>query len=147
MHCCSIGRAVMSQIFASSSYRTIVAQTEDQRSCNECWIMLEIHDWKRFLQQKPDRADLLFAAAGWLMTAPGTPVVYYGIEQGFNGVCQSQPRNCGDACESIEHTCQAGDSDTLKRQDMFASEPWRLGSVVPEIKYAKHWSNYAKTFR
>src|SRR3989338_4378056 len=77
-------------------------------------------------------------ALSYLLTAPGTPIIYYGQEQGFNQNCNFQNMNTGDATSDISQTCQtinsdnAGD-DVLKRQDMFIGSGWRLGSAVPAI--------------
>lgn len=115
------------------------------------WNVLEIHDWVRYLAPIPDRSDLLKAGVAWLMTAPGSPVLYYGVEQGFNGHCPASfdvgSENATDAIESIcgsmachysdypwdmeHHECHS--DDALNRQDMFLSGPWRLGSLVPAV--------------
>ena len=109
--------------------------SQDEAPCNECWTMLEIHDWTRFLVGAPARLDLLLSALAYLLLSPGTPIVYYGLEQGFNGNCPEPSRihNCGSATSSIEALCASGGDDSLKRQDMFASGPWRLRSAVPAV--------------
>ena len=98
----------------------------------ECWNLLEIHDWPRFLASAPNRTDLLMSGLGYLFTAPGVPIVYYGLEQGFNGNCGPLQPSCGAAKASVAATCASGD-DSLKRQDMFASGPWRLESSVADV--------------
>jgi glycosidase len=113
------------------------AQTlsQDEAPCNECWTMLEIHDWTRFLAAAPTRADLLLAGLAYLLLSPGTPIIYYGLEQGFNGNCPEPAliRKCGPATAGIEALCDGGSDDSLKRQDMFASGPWRLRSAVAAV--------------
>jgi glycosidase len=69
-----------------------------------------------------------------LATAPGIPVIYYGMEQGFNGACPSVSRDVGDAHREIEQVCNDGASHERYRQDMFLKGPWRLGSTVPEVQ-------------
>lgn len=62
----------------------------------------------------------------------GTTVLYYGMEQGFNGDCHFNNMNAGAATSSIQGVCSSG-SDATYRQNMFIGSGWRLGSTVPAI--------------
>jgi glycosidase len=116
--------------FASDYYNTIAGQNDYRLS----WTHLEIHDWPRFLQTQPGNLQSAQAAAGYLFTAPGQPIIWMGFEQGFNQNCRLNGAvNTGDAFSSIASLCAQGSDDTLKRQDMFSGGPWRLGSAVPAI--------------
>ena len=132
---CNRPSADVAKYFNSQDYKTIIAQTLSQVQCNECFTLLEIHDWTRFLSSNMDRIDLLMSGFGYLLTAPGIPIIYYGMEQGFNGNCPSVDHmNAGDATTNIEKECQqSSNSDALKRQDMFQSGVWRLQSSVKSI--------------
>jgi len=142
---CFNNSAIIQEWFSSEGYDDITV--EGARPTN-MWTLLEIHDWVRFLTEIPDRADLLQTGVAWLMTTPGAPVLYYGVEQGFNGHCPAHiDVGSENATGIIEAVCasthcevhpktQTEDchsEDSLKRQDMFASGPWRLGSAVPEV--------------
>ena len=116
--------------FDSSYYKTITGEADYRLS----WTHLEIHDWPRYLQTQPNNIGSAQAAAAYLMTAPGQPIIWMGFEQGFNQACRLQGYvNAGDATSSISSLCNAGSDDTLKRQDMFIGGPWRLGSAIPAI--------------
>eukprot|EP00425_Heterocapsa_triquetra_P036529 CAMPEP_0195068500 /NCGR_PEP_ID=MMETSP0448-20130528/13191_1 /TAXON_ID=66468 /ORGANISM="Heterocapsa triquestra, Strain CCMP 448" /LENGTH=754 /DNA_ID=CAMNT_0040100031 /DNA_START=81 /DNA_END=2344 /DNA_ORIENTATION=+ len=145
---CFNNSAIVQGYFASEAYNVIL---RDHVRPQELWTLLEIHDWVRFLTEIPDRSDLLITAVAWLMTSPGSPVIYYGLEQGFNGHCPSISIDaesesatnisiieavcgsvrCGYSPETHTEDCSAEDS--LKRQDMFASGPWRLRSAVRSL--------------
>eukprot|EP00013_Stygamoeba_regulata_P005545 CAMPEP_0177639788 /NCGR_PEP_ID=MMETSP0447-20121125/6205_1 /TAXON_ID=0 /ORGANISM="Stygamoeba regulata, Strain BSH-02190019" /LENGTH=714 /DNA_ID=CAMNT_0019141833 /DNA_START=57 /DNA_END=2201 /DNA_ORIENTATION=+ len=119
--------AALPAAYTSDNYNTIAGQADPRLS----WTLLEIHDWPRFIHD--DAADPGKVKAGLvaLLTSPGQPIIYYGLEQGFNGNCGGTI-NAGDATATIKQTCQAN-SDACFRQDMFQSGPWRLRSAVPEI--------------
>ena len=107
------GAAAVRDYYASEAFRTVAAQGDTNLLLN----FLDSHDWPRFahpVAEDPWKSKL---AVGYLNTTPGIPVYYYGVEQGFNGVCRSN-------CE--------GPEDAQYRQDMFMG-PWRLGSTVPQI--------------
>ena len=130
---CQRPSADVAKYYDSKARKTIEAQTLTQVACNECFTLIEIHDWTRFLSSDLDRTDLLMAGFGYLLTAPGIPIIYYGMEQGFNGNCPSNI-NAGDATHNIENECQqSSNSDALKRQDFFQSGVWRLRSSVDSI--------------
>jgi len=122
--------------FKSSAYSKLIGQTVSMKDCFECWTMLEIHDWPRFLRENPRDSGKLMAGLAFLLTAPGAPILYYGVEQGFNGNCGDQI-NAGPASDSIRSTC-GGSDDSLKRQDFFPSGPWLLGSADPAIDSQKY---------
>ena len=95
------------------------------------WNVLEIHDWPRFAQT--GSRWQLEAALAYLMTTYGTPVLYYGVEQGLSGNCHWDKMNVPDGgMQSVKNVCSGWDHPRY-RQDMFLEGPWRLGSVVPEI--------------
>ena len=116
--------------FSSAYYQTIAAQSNPLFS----WNVLEIHDWPRFLIQPFDkhyRRGIL--AYVYLATASGTPLLYYGQEQGFNQL--GNPNNIkvnSDEAYQEMVSVFGSTNDALKRQDMFMG-PWRLGSAVSEI--------------
>ena len=124
----------VAKYYDSADFKTIVAQTLGMTQCTDsCFTLLEIHDWPRFLSANPNRGDLIVSGLAYLLTAPGVPIIYYGLEQGFNGNCPST-LHAGSANPSIAQTCQqSSGSDSLKRQDMFVSGPWRLNSAIQEI--------------
>ena len=101
------------------------------------WNLIEIHDWPRFLVTSRDGYRYR-AALGYLMTTQGTPIIYYGMEQGLDGQCHLDRTTVTDSNtrRDIENVCHASDFNNhgRYRQDMFASGPWRLGSIVPEIE-------------
>lgn len=76
-------------------------------------------------------------------------MLYYGIEQGFNGNCPAQIDIAqASSSASISSVCEKGalegygeHPDALKRQDMFMGGPWRLGSSVPEVDRTARISN------
>lgn len=113
-----------------------------QADTRENWNVLEIHDWPRFLlfakgtkEENQERYEA-FNALGHLLTAPGVPVLYYGIEQGLNGDCHADKVTvAGGARRGIDRVCARTDfgNHARYRQDMFAGGPWRLGSVMPSI--------------
>lgn len=102
--------------------------------------MIEIHDWPRFVVRSGN-GNKLFNALGYLLTTTGTPVLYYGVEQGFNGACpgddkidlsSSAKTNVKDICNRTDFS---GEAHPKYRQDMFASGPWRLGSWESSIDH------------
>lgn len=106
------------------------------------WNVLEIHDWPRFLlyakgahASDPNSYEA-YNGLGHLLTAPGVPVLYYGIEQGLNGDCHADKITVGPAARAeIDAVCARDDfsNHVRYRQNMFSSGVWRLGSVVPSI--------------
>lgn len=107
-----------------------IANSGDSRAN---WNMIEIHDWPRFLV-RAGNGNKLFNALGYLLTTSGTPVLYYGVEQGFNGTCPSDQKitlssgardNVKDICGRTDFS---GEAHPKYRQDMFTTGPWRLGS-------------------
>jgi len=130
--------------FSSWAHEILMAQVLPQRGAEpdaHLWTVVELHDWPRFLGLYPNRTDMLMAAVAWLLTAPGAPILYYGVEQGYNGNCPSQiDIDNASVADSIRQVCETGvqekygsHPDSLKRQDMFASGPWLLGSSVEEV--------------
>eukprot|EP00928_Gymnodinium_smaydae_P072790 TRINITY_DN56088_c0_g1_i1.p1 TRINITY_DN56088_c0_g1~~TRINITY_DN56088_c0_g1_i1.p1 ORF type:complete len:744 (-),score=107.98 TRINITY_DN56088_c0_g1_i1:258-2423(-) len=123
----------VAKYYDSDDYRVVMGQArlngQDLSTVEgSMWSVLEIHDWPRFLSQDPQRTDLAIAGLAWLFTATGVPVVYYGLEQGFNGNCPGNI-DAGKATDAIRTLCQGGSDDSLKRQDMFLSGPWKLLSA------------------
>jgi len=126
-------------------YSMVMAQLSDLKTKvhlpdaighSELWTALELHDWPRLLTDFPSRADLSSIEQTWLMTAPGTPVIYAGLEQGFNGNCPHFDTKNDTWNQGIGKYCANGyvnmRYDAPKRQDMFFG-PWRLASAVPQI--------------
>jgi MYXO-CTERM domain-containing protein len=107
------------------------------------WNMIEIHDWPRFAQSEfgGDRGRAkaqLSTALGYLLAAPGAPILYYGVEQGFDGNCGSAIGGMsGEAAAEIQGICKSFEH-TRYRQDMFVTGPFRLGSVVDPIRNLGH---------
>ena len=121
--------------------------SEAKTGCNtaENWNLIEIHDWPRFLDGNPSES-MLRAALGYLLTAHGVPVLYYGVEQGLDGICSltgnsmiSDPERAGVNRICLSDPNSFDDSAHPRhRQDMFVTGPWRLGSVRPEIQRLAH---------
>lgn len=122
----------LASYFNSDYYRTISGQSTD---ANLMWVHLEIPDWPRFLAGSDHEGNAVASMVGasWLLTGPGQPIIYAGFEQGFNQNCHFDSIEAGTATDSIKQLCNDGGDDSLKRQDMFAEGPWRLGSAVSEI--------------
>lgn len=101
------------------------------------WNLIEIHDWPRFAIHGEGRSQLI-AAVHYLLATKGTPVLYYGVEQGFNGNCHWDTASLPDEGvrrSVLEGTC--GDTSHMNhgryRQNMFLSGAWRLGSVETSV--------------
>eukprot|EP00727_Mastigamoeba_balamuthi_P014847 m51a1_g9989 putative alpha amylase (686) ;mRNA; r:36269-38587 len=107
--------------------QTLAAQNDARLD----WNVVEIHDWPRFAQGLSDPYKSRLAVS-MLPMVQGTPVLYYGLEQGFNGVCHWNNMNAGAATSDIQNTC-SGSGDSLHRQNMFIGSGWRLGSTVSSI--------------
>ena len=80
----------VAKYFDNQDYKTIIAQTLSQSQCNDCFTMLEIHDWTRFLSANPGNIGFLMSGLAYLLTAPGIPIIYYGLEQGLMEIVQVQ---------------------------------------------------------
>ena len=101
------------------------------------WNVLEIHDWPRFALFGAG-AKALGSAYQYLLTAKGTPVIYYGGEQGLNGDCHWDSNLIQDSNVRngmLNGMCRDGSflNHSRYRQDMFVSGTFRLGSVVNSI--------------
>ncbi|MCA2961260.1 MAG: hypothetical protein IOD12_13485 [Silvanigrellales bacterium] len=101
------------------------------------WNLIEIHDWPRFSLHGEGRSQLI-GAVQYLLATKGTPVLYYGVEQGFNGDCHWASTRIADAEVRrglLEGTCRDTShmNHSRYRQDMFLSGPWRLGSLEPSV--------------
>ena len=125
-----IGLNNIANYFSNPYYLTLAAQSNPLYN----WNVLEIHDWPRFLIQpfqKHIRRGI--QAYIYLATAQGTPLLYYGQEQGFNQLGNPNNVHAGND-ENYAEMLQvfASSNDALKRQDMFMG-PWRLGSAVSSI--------------
>lgn len=115
--------------FFRSSYFSDIASQNDHRLN---WNLLEIHDWPRFASTDKHNSERLILGLAYLSFAEGPPVIYYGMEQGFNGDCHFDKMKVGSAVQQIQAKCQ-GYSHALYRQDMFMGGMTRLGSTVDEI--------------
>ncbi len=96
------------------------------------WNLLEIHDWPRFVSHDPTSPERSALGLSYLAMAEGAPIIYYGMEQGFNGDCHFNNMNAGRANSEIQRECK-GSSHTLYRQDMFMGGMYRLGSTIGSI--------------
>ncbi len=96
------------------------------------WNLLEIHDWPRFASHNKSSIAKSILGVSYLAFAEGAPIIYYGMEQGFNGDCHYDSINVGPVADDIKSQC-GGHSHSLFRQDMFLGGMARLGSTVPEI--------------
>ena len=127
--------------FNSNDYNLIAGQNNYSYS----WTLCEIHDWPRFLNSIPSDWSVSIMAAAYLLTSQGMPIIYYGFEQGFNGVCnENNIKNVGNAYQDIINLCNSGNDDSLKRQDMFLYSPWRLSSAINSINdlsYIGSWEH------
>jgi len=119
----------LSAYFTSDDYNTLAGQNDVRL----LWTHLEIHDWPRFLNPMPSNYGKGIAGLSYLLTMEGMPIIEYGLEQGFNGVCNLNNVNAGTATLSIQQYCNTPGSDSTYRQDMFLSSPWRLGSAISYI--------------
>jgi hypothetical protein len=97
----------------------------------------------------PKKVSFAKVGFGWLLTAPGQPIIYYGQEQGFNSKCpDSNQINAGsdDANKELLKICgDLNDHPLLHshnfhpfyRQDMYEGGPFRLGSAVDTLDAKK----------
>jgi glycosidase len=125
--------------FQSDDYNTLAGQADYRMS----WTLLEIHDWPRYIHDDSGDEAKVRVGACHLLTMAGTPIIYYGLEQGFNGNC-GEVKNCGDSssCDFIRSAC-GRNADSCFRQDMFYASPWRLRSAVPSVdalQYVGVWN-------
>jgi glycosidase len=129
--------------YNSDNYHTIAGQADPRLS----WTLLAIHDWPRFLVADRQQGAKSVSGAAYLLTAPGTPIIWQGIEQGMNQDCLfDSMHSLGNATASVQQMCEQGGADELKRQDMMANGPWRLGSAVGSIQaqaYIGPWRHVA----
>jgi glycosidase len=115
--------------FSGSDFATVAGQIDDPKVF---WTLLEIHDWPRFLQDTPTDGGRAYVGLGYMLSMQGMPIIYYGLEQGFNGNCDYGKISAGSGSDAIRSSC-SGSGDARKRQDMFMSGPYRLQSAIPEI--------------
>lgn len=141
---CEEVSSTIKDYFSSFARRVLLKESVPQPGAEkdaQLWTCIELHDWPRFLGIMPDKVGKLKAALTWLLTAPGSPILYYGVEQAFDGNCpakinlanESQKETIRQLCESGATETYGAHPDSLKRQDMFKSGPWRLGSAIPEV--------------
>ena len=112
----------------SADYALLAQQNNPQLN----WTVLETHDWPRFAARAHHNLWKSKVALAFLATGPGIPLIYYGMEQGFNGDCHWDSMAVGAATAAMRQLCATQD-DSLYRQDMFVHGPWRLGSTVPSV--------------
>jgi len=127
--------------FLGSDFATIAGQIEDP---NVFWTLLEIHDWPRFLQYNPFEGGRAYLALGYLLSVQGMPIIYYGLEQGFNGNCDMSKIKVSKGAGAIQAACNS-EGDGRKRQDMFMSGPYRLESAIPEINNLAQIGPFSQT--
>lgn len=141
-----VSPVVLNNYFKFDEYRKDITNNGDTRSS---FSLLEIHDWPRFASYSPSDMYKSIFGLQYLLSSEGMPIIYYGMEQGFSGVC---PESGGidiskDKEEFLEQCNKAADVknpnykpvlyDEYYRQNMFLSGPWRLGSTVPSIDKLK----------
>ena len=114
--------------FTGGYFNDVAGQNDYRLS----WTLLEIHDWPRAASLNKSSMEKSALGIAYLAMAEGSPIIYYGQEQGFNGDCHSDKMNAGPANGAIDSACH-GHSHALFRQDMFMGGMTRLGSTVPEI--------------
>jgi glycosidase len=113
--------------FNGNYYQDISGQADPRLS----WNLVEIHDWPRFSSYNPNSIEKSKLATAYLALAEGSPIIYYGLEQGFNGKCPTAPNTL---IPEMQRACATHEGDAFYRQDMFITGPFRLGSTVPEIQ-------------
>lgn len=121
--------AALQEQFHSDYFNTLAGQNDVRLN----WNLLEIHDWPRFASHNIKSMDKSILGVAYLAFAEEMPIIYYGMEQGFNGDCHWDSMNVGSATSAIQQKCSGGWTDSFSRQDMFLSGMTRLGSTVPEI--------------
>eukprot|EP00475_Leptophrys_vorax_P023616 TRINITY_DN3233_c0_g1_i1.p1 TRINITY_DN3233_c0_g1~~TRINITY_DN3233_c0_g1_i1.p1 ORF type:complete len:727 (-),score=165.90 TRINITY_DN3233_c0_g1_i1:49-2229(-) len=126
--------------FSGSDFSTVSGQVDDPKVF---WTLLEIHDWTRFLQNTPTDGGRAYVGLGYLLSMQGMPIIYYGLEQGFNGNCDYGKIDAGSGSDQIRASC-SGSGDARKRQDMFMSGPYRLQSAIGEISQLAYIGNASK---
>lgn len=114
--------------FTSTYFNDIASQNDYRLS----WNLLEIHDWPRFSSVHKTSQEKTLLGLGYLAFSEGTPIIYYGMEQGLNGDCHFDKMEVGNAIQKVQSDC-LGSSHALYRQDMFMGGMTRLGSTVPQI--------------
>ncbi|MBU6375808.1 MAG: hypothetical protein KGQ59_07425, partial [Bdellovibrionales bacterium] len=117
---------------ADSYYRHLSDQTDSSLN----FTVLEIHDWPRLNESTPDDQRISQFGLSYLATAPGIPVIYYGMEQGFNGLCRSGSISSLVTPNVLDQECSKKSESwvhSLFRQDMFVGGMFRLGSSIPSV--------------
>jgi len=111
------------------------AQEGCSKALNQLWNHLDLHTWPRLAHGAPHDFRLGMLGFAWLMTAPGQPVISYGQEIGFTGLCPSNMViDTGDHGQELRSSCrQALEHQEFFRQDMFQGGPLLLGSSVRSI--------------
>jgi len=122
------GVSNITDYFNTDDYRKITGQNTNKFF----WVLSEIHDWPRYLQNDPKNWFSSILISFHLAMMPGIPLYYYGFEQGFNGNCNLSRIKVGNALSDVQSICNSGD-DSRKRQDMFTEGIWKLGSALPSI--------------
>lgn len=120
--------SALEDFFRGDYMRTLAGQNDIRLN----WNLLEIHDWPRFSSRDKKNPYKSMLGISYLATAEGSPIIYYGQEQGLNGDCHFDNMNAGSANQRIKQECK-GQGHELYRQDMFMNGPYRLGSTVNEI--------------
>lgn len=127
-------RILENYFLTDTYYRDLVAQGDPRLNLT----VLEIHDWARLTEQQQDKARL---GLSYLAVAPGIPVIYYGLEQAFNGQCVGGSIDSSIDQAAMNQFCSQApgtNSDAHYRQDMFVGGMFRLGSAISEINQLAH---------
>ena len=127
------GSRSLENYFGGDSYYRDISRQGDPRLN---FTLLEIHDWPRFNQGLPNEPLKSSLGLSYLATAPGIPVIYYGMEQGFNGHCRESSISPDIDALAIQIACATTvdhERHPLYRQDMFQGGMLRLGSSLKKL--------------
>ena len=114
--------------FEKEEYRRDLQREADLRNS---MIQLEIHDWPRFGAYSPTDPYKSRLGLQYLAVAEGLPLLYYGQEQGFTGICPNIQNisskegqdilleSCRKSSEVTAHDYKPVLHDEFYRQDMF----------------------------
>lgn len=128
--------------FEKEDYRRDLQREADLRNS---MVQLEIHDWPRFGAYSPTDPYKSRLGLQYLAVAEGIPLLYYGQEQGFTGICPNiQNISSKEGRDVLLESCRKSSEvtapdykpvlyDEFYRQDMFEEGVWKLGSTVDEI--------------
>lgn len=136
---------ILEQYFTEDPYyKDLKAQGDPRLNLT----LLEIHDWNRFNAAFPEDVARSKLGLSYLAVAPGIPIIYYGMEQGFNGQCREGSVASSVDSQAMHKHCSVGEGPArhpLYRQDMFRNGMLRLGSSVKSIDALAYIGPLTKT--